>query len=232
MRIALLLLICFGALLVDSQVELPNDLKEWGYKGPVKEVRSLVYRHPDELELTDTTDHLSSINHAYFNEDGNIYLTESSYGLNSDYSVSSTLHTSFEGGLKSSYVEKDSYGDITSKGTYTWSGYRGYVLQINHDEGGQGSMFVLLDENFRDQAGSYTYTYEGEIYYKEQYVNHFDSSGKLIYVDLQYPEESRKQRQEYRNVQRDKFDNPVYYEMYRAGKLYQVVHRSIRYYED
>lgn len=231
-QLAFLLVACVLSTGFVQDEQLPNDLKEWGLSGSIKEFRSKVYRHPEDGTLVDTTEKgLSSIIHAFFNLEGNIYLTENSYGLNSGYPMWSRNRIEFEQGLKSTYTEEDSLGNITANGTYLWSGTKGYLLHIEHDGGGTSKVMSLLDENLREQAGAFTYSYDGERYYEERYVNHFDSLGRLMYVHLDYPLEGNKIRQEYRNIQLDDLNNPIRYEVYRDGTLYQLVKRTITYYQ-
>lgn len=189
-----ILLAFFGSLLFYKTIIAQSsysDLKEYGFKGNVKNVSIIDFKGLtlDEVDsfikkedlINDSS--LSSVTTHFFDKNG--FLTKTTERLSFEYNGKKefeTLETTFihKNGKKKEAIRKNIYGDTIDLYTYQWfDGYTYKETTRNLDNSYKVVSQQKLDSNYRDLSGdSFYYEYDS-LMFQQFYINQ-TRNGEII----------------------------------------------------
>ena len=148
-----------------------TDLKEYGYNGAVKSIKSTMYYdlilRNDEWVIDDSK--IGQIRTVYFNEDGNITKVVTTYP--EERNVKETTHFQFEEGRKSGFCVLNAENDTLENAVYKWSSDKDYMFTSVYSTGRELKSWSKLNSDYRDLSGGYTSSGSDSTYYSKSYVN-------------------------------------------------------------
>ena len=215
--------------------EESNDLKEYGFNGKVKSVHTTNYSNleSENGEWIIDEDRIESKWKMLFNENG--FITEireyyPSFDTVWDEVIS---NIEFVNGKKSTYIKTNQYGQKTETGTYTWIDNYHYTINSNQMNGTKIESHFMLNKEFRDQGGDYTYSFLDSIYFSESYVNQLKNDGEIISSSFTNALTNNEYVITYSDKEKDKKGNLVkaafVYES--SGELKRLSVREFEYYK-
>ncbi len=193
-----------------NSVKTITDLKEYGFKGKVKNIVVLNYRDlekKNELWVI-KEDKLFSKKTMKFNKKGNI--VEIHYHSTSK-NLSDEIITSieFKNGKKSKTTSRDLLGEIINTGYYTWIDKYNYSYDlVNKQKELILKSHTKLNNNFREISTEYSYIENDSIVFSESTVTELDINEEVVSTKFKDKISQEEYVIEY-IVKKDKKDNLI-----------------------
>lgn len=214
---------------------IPNDIKEYGLHGKVKEITTMYYTEleknsNDEWELD--LDKLVALAKMFFDSSGNITKIEEHHKeINSSWQETITKFE-FKDGQKKSYLKKDINGQLIESGEYKWIDNNHYTLISTRVNGLIIESHSTLNENLRDLKGDFKYMLGDSILYSENYTNQVNKDGEIMNTLTANQITNESYITDFKNKVRDQKGNMIKVALvYRHnGELQKLSVREIEYY--
>jgi len=230
-----IILLAFLILNISScdTLEKPNDIKEYGYFGDIKKMKSTRYKNLNKEGENWIIEKEKIIfkQEKYFNTDGNIFKVKYFYPIDNTSWEEQILNVKFEKGLKQSYVILDNKSNFIESAIYTWNDNMNYEAIAERDNGTKALSFSKLNKNFRDLSGGYQYFQNDSLVESETYQNNFGVNGELTSSDYVDEIKNIKYRVVYKSLEKDSIGNTVLKAIEESDKLKYLETREFEYYE-
>lgn len=158
----------------------PNDWKEYGLKGEVKELVSKRYFNAEKIDgkWDYSKGELYATMTYEFNRDGNIERMNSIYYLDSE-TFETEITFTFTDGRKTGSITKNKGETEAIETTIEWEGDHKYTWEP-HSQDYNTIIVSELNEDYRDWHGSYETYVDGELVSSESYTNYFNDEGQIL----------------------------------------------------